>query len=234
MTENRTGFPQCWNAWQNRAVRWRPSLHALTRYRWMWAIWMWAISVTGGFLLLASCATAPPRNINDACAIFAEYGDWFADARAASQRWDVPLPVLLAIVHQESAFRADAQPPRIWYLGFIPGPRPSSAFGYSQALDGTWEHYMAATGNRGADRDDFTDAVDFIGWYVDETARRSHIAKRDAYNQYLAYHEGQDGFAKGTYRKKAWLMERARRVRQQADRYRSQLIRCEPQLAASA
>ena len=142
----------------------------------------------------------------------------------------MPLPVLLAIIHQESAFRADARPQRTWYLGFVPGPRPSSAFGYSQALVGTWERYVAATGKRGADRDEFADAVDFIGWYVDETAQTNRIAKSDAYNQYLAYHEGQGGFAKGTHLKKAWLLERARRVRQQADRYRAQLARCEPQM----
>ncbi len=192
---------------------------------------------TGGtgilLLLLAACATAPPRNINDACAMFSEYDDWYPDARAASRRWNVPVPVLLAIMHQESAFRADAQPPRTWYLGFIPGPRPSSAYGYSQALDGTWARYTAATGRSGADRDDFAAAMDFIGWYVDETARRNRIARNDAYNQYLAYHEGQEGFAQGSYRSKPWLMERARRVRQQADRYRDQLRRCESRLTAA-
>ena len=192
---------------------------------------------TGGtgilLLLLAACATAPPRNINDACAMFSEYDDWYPDARAASRRWNVPVLVLLAIMHQESAFRADAQPPRTWYLGFIPGPRPSSAYGYSQALDGTWARYTAATGRSGADRDDFAAAMDFIGWYVDETARRNRIARNDAYNQYLAYHEGQEGFAQGSYRSKPWLMERARRVRQQADRYRDQLRRCESRLAAA-
>ena len=192
---------------------------------------------TGGagilLLLLAACATAPPRNVNDACAMFSEYDDWYPDARAASRRWNVPVPVLLAIMHQESAFRADAQPPRTWYLGFIPGPRPSSAYGYSQALDGTWARYTAATGRSGADRDDFAAAMDFIGWYVDETARRNRIARNDAYNQYLAYHEGQEGFAQGSYRGKPWLMERARRVRQQADRYRDQLRRCESRLAAA-
>lgn len=192
---------------------------------------------TGGtgilLLLLAACATAPPRNINDACAMFSEYDDWYPDARAASRRWNVPVPVLLAIMHQESAFRADAQPPRTWYLGFTPGPRPSSAYGYSQALDGTWARYTAATGRSGADRDDFAAAMDFIGWYVDETARRNRIARNDAYNQYLAYHEGQEGFAQGSYRSKPWLMERARRVRQQADRYRDQLRRCESRLAAA-
>lgn len=229
MTENRSRFPLRWSALQNWTIRWRLSFHALARYG-----WPWAVGIIGFFLLLISCTTVPPRNVDDACAIFAEYDDWFADAKAASRRWNVPLPVLLAIIHQESAFRSDAKPPRTWYLGFVPGPRPSSASGYSQALDGTWERYVSATGNRGADRDEFADAVDFVGWYVDETARINRIAKSDAYNQYLAYHEGQGGFAKGTHRKKTWLIERARRVRQQADRYQAQLARCEPQLVVSS
>lgn len=193
---------------------------------------------TGGWLCvvvlwLSACATAPPSNVNDACAIFTERGEWFTDAKTASRRWGVPLAVMLAIIHQESAFQSDAQPPRTWYFGFIPGPRPSTAYGYSQALDGTWDHYIAVTGNRSADRDDFEDAVDFIGWYMNETSRRNGIAKSDAYNQYLAYHEGQGGFAKGSYRKKPWLMKTARRVSRQANRYRTQLARCEPQLLAA-
>jgi hypothetical protein len=195
-------------------------------------VWCWTGGLLIALLLLAACATAPPRNVSNACAIFAEYDDWYPDAQAASRRWGVPLPVLLAIIHQESAFRSDAQPPRTWYLGFIPGPRPSSAYGYSQALDGTWDRYIAATGNHGADRDDFDDAVDFIGWYVNETAKRNRIAKSDAYHQYLAYHEGHGGFAKGSYRKKPWLMERAKQVRRQADRYSAQLARCKPQSIA--
>ncbi|MBZ4194439.1 MAG: transglycosylase SLT domain-containing protein [Candidatus Contendobacter sp.] len=191
------------------------------------------IGILSSLLLLVSCATAPPpRNVNDACAIFAEYGDWYPKAKAASRRWNVPIPVLLAIIHQESAFRSDAQPPRTWYLGFIPGSRPSSAYGYSQALEGTWDRYTVATGHRGADRDDFADAVDFTGWYVNETTLRTGIARSDAYRQYLAYHEGQAGFAKGTYRNKPWLLERAQKVSRQAARYGSQLARCESQLLA--
>ncbi len=194
--------------------------------------WGGSLAVLGSLLLLASCATAPPRDIDDACALFDQYEGWFADANTASQRWGVPLPVLLAIIRQESAFQADARPPRAWYLGFIPGPRPSSAYGYSQALDGTWDDYIAATGRHGADRDQFDDAVDFIGWYVNETARRNGIAKHDVYHQYLAYHEGQGGFARRTYRNKPWLMKRASQVGQQAARYRAQLDRCKPRLAA--
>ncbi len=186
-----------------------------------------------GLLLLAACATAPPRNVNDACAIFSEKDGWFADTKAASRRWGVPIPVLLAIVRQESAFEADAQPPRTRILWIIPGPRPSSAYGYSQALDGTWEKYIQATGNHGADRDEFVDAMDFVGWYVTQTWRRNGVAKSDAYRQYLAYHEGQNAFANGSYRSKPWLMERARQVSRQASRYQAQLGRCQQRFESS-
>lgn len=202
-----------------------PSAGNTTSWRKQLVGW-WASGLLSGVLLLVACTTAPPRNVNNACALFDEYEDWFPAAQTAGRRWSVPLPVLLAIIHQESAFQSDAKPPRTWYLGFIPGPRPSSAYGYSQALDGTWDIYIAATGNRGADRDNFNDAVDFIGWYINESARMNRIAKHDAYNQYLAYHEGQGGFAKGSYRQKPWLMQRAQQVRRQADRYRAQLNRC--------
>lgn len=193
-----------------------------------------SISLLITLLLLAACSTTspPPRNVSNACAIFAEYTDWYSDAKAASRRWEAPLPVLLAIIHQESAFRSDARPLRRKnFLGFTTVQRLSSAYGYSQALDGTWGDYIAATGNYGADRGEFDDAVDFVGWYVHQTEKRNQIAKHDAYHQYLAYHEGHAGFARGSYQQKPWLIKRAWQVNQQADRYRVQLARCEPQLA---
>lgn len=200
-------------------------------YRNIPSLWRLRLSLVLGLLMLAACSTAPPRNINNACAIFSEYDDWFDDASEASRRWGVPVPVLLAIIRQESSFQSDAQPPRSRILWIIPGPRPSSAYGYSQALDGTWDWYLQATGNHGADRDDFEDAVDFVGWYVNETWRRNGVAKNDAYRQYLAYHEGHGGYARGTYRQKPWLLKVARKVSQQADRYRAQLAQCQSQLA---
>lgn len=235
MTEDSTPSWRDWRIW----FAWRSGRQrclALARNRcWLVVIGLLAGLVTGGALLLiASCATQiPPRHIDDACALFAERSDWFADARAASQRWDVPLPVLLSIIYHESSFRGEVRPPRTWYFGFIPGPHRSSAYGYSQALDGTWSDYRAATGQHKAKRNRFGDAVDFVGWYVNETHRRNRIAKSDAYHQYLAYHEGHRGFARGTYRQKPWLMQRARQVREQADRYQAQLRRCGPQLRAT-
>ena len=144
----------------------------------------------------------------------------------AEQRWEVPVPILMAFLYQESRFVRDARPPRRKILWVIPGLRPSDAYGYPQAIDSTWGDYRRETGNRGADRDDFGDAVDFVGWYNDQSWRRNHIPKNDAYHLYLAYHEGQGGYARGTWRRKVWLQEVARKVARRAEMYSKQLKQC--------
>ena len=75
----------------------------------------------------------------------------------------MPVHVLMATIRIESGFEQRARPPRRKLLGFIPWTRASTAYGYSQALDGTWDEYRATTGNRGARRTNFSDAVDFVG-----------------------------------------------------------------------
>ena len=133
--------------------------------------------------------------------------------------------VLLAIMRQESGFDANAKPRRKRFLG-IPLKRPSSAFGYPQALDGTWKLYRKRSGNFIAQRDRFKDAIDFIGWYVAQTRRQLKVSPRDGYRNYLAYHEGWRGYARGTHKRKKWLLSVAKRVDKQAGRYRAQLSRC--------
>ncbi len=190
------------------------------------AILAWAM-----LLSLCACATAPPKQPNDACAIFEEKRAWFKAAKRAASRWDTHVPIILAFIKQESSFRAHAKPPRQGsFLWVFPGSRASSAYGYSQALDGTWRDYQEATGNRWAERDNFADAVDFIGWYNAQSHQRNGIARDDAYNLYLAYHEGQGGFARGSYRDKRQLQRIARRVATQADRYAAQYARCKQAL----
>ncbi len=182
------------------------------------------------YMTVAGCSARAPANIDDACAIFRERHSWFDDARQAERRWGVPIEVQLAIIHQESRFRSRVQPPRRRLLGFIPGPRPSSAYGYTQAVETTWNEYRRATGRRGADRDDFGDACDFIGWYAARSSRRLGIAKSDAYRLYLAYHEGDGGYRRGSYRRKPWLMRVASKVERRAERYRRQLAGCRRRL----
>lgn len=141
-------------------------------------------------------------------------------------RWGVPVTVQMATMYRESKFVGDARTPRKYRLGFIPAGRMSSAYGYAQAIDGTWDWYRDDTGNRRARRDNFADASDFIGWYMDISNRRNGIAMRDAYRQYLAYHEGHGGYARGTYNKKRFLLRAAEEVRQMEARYRAQLAAC--------
>ncbi|WP_456403821.1 transglycosylase SLT domain-containing protein [Thiolapillus sp.] len=188
-----------------------------------------ALLVVAG-LLLSGCATSPPGNINNLCDIFKEKDDWYKSAKAAQKRWGTPIHVQMAIIRQESAFRDDAQPPRTKVLGFIPWSRPSSAYGYPQAKDDTWDWYKKKTGNRWADRDDFGDAVDFVGWYTNVSHSKLGISKWDAKHQYLAYHEGHGGYRNHTYRKKGWLIKVAEKVDRQSKAYARQLKGCEKDL----
>ncbi|RLA49049.1 MAG: hypothetical protein DRR04_01610 [Gammaproteobacteria bacterium] len=181
-------------------------------------------------LALGACATSPPQNAEDICAIFYEKEGWYADAEDASDEWGTPIPVMMAIMYQESRFQAKARPPRKKIFGFIPGPRPSSAYGYSQAKTSTWNDYKRSAGRYGSDRDDFGDAIDFVGWYNYQSYKRSGISRQDTYSLYLAYHEGHGGFNRGTYRKKKWLMGVARKVERKANTYQKQLVGCEEKL----
>jgi hypothetical protein len=183
-----------------------------------------------GALVVVGCAASPPQNVHDSCAIFEEKPRWYDSAKAAEKRWGTPISVQLAIIHQESRFEAKARPRRRRFLGFIPGARPSTAYGYAQALSSTWNVYRHDTGNWGANRSDFGDSADFVGWYTAKTARVAGVSKRDAYHLYLAYHEGDGGFRRGTHKRKSWLLATARRVASQEARYRSQLARCEASL----
>ena len=127
---------------------------------------------------------------------------------------------------QESSFVHDAKPPKKYFLWVVPAGRVSSAYGYSQAIDSTWDWYRQDTGRWGADRDDFDDAADFVGWYMNKTKKINGVSMDDAVSQYLAYHEGHKGFRRGTFKQKRWLMDVAQRVATQASRYRTQLRGC--------
>lgn len=184
----------------------------------------------GGVLLLAGCASEPPKRVENACTIFEEKPRWYRAARESERKWGTPVQIQLAIMRAESGFRHDAKPPRERVLGVPMWWRASSAYGYAQAKDETWDWYREKTGNRWADRDDFDDASDFIGWYTDVSQRTLGISKWDGYNQYLAYHEGHGGYKRGTYRSKAWLMKVARNVDGYARTYGAQLRACRARL----
>lgn len=181
-------------------------------------------------IFLSSCAGYRPNNPNNICDIFLGETDWYEAARDAQHKWGTPIYVMMAIMHQESRFVDDAQPERDWFLGFIPLPRDSSAYGFAQAQDPVWSEYMEQAANWGADRDEFEDAIDFIGWYTDGSQKRLKLSKWDAYGQYLAYHEGRGGYSRGTYNSKPWLKKVAVKVKKRATTYNVQLKGCQATL----
>lgn len=181
-------------------------------------------------LCLASCGGGgnypAPRQLDDACAILRERPQYLRAMTAAERRWGIPVHVQMAAIYQESKFVGNARTPHTFALGVIPMGRQSTAYGYSQALNGTWEEYQRSAGNRRAKRDDIGDATDFMGWYMDTSARSLGISKDDAEAQYLAYHEGRTGYASQSYLDKPWLVEVAAAVGARSGMYREQLAYC--------
>ncbi len=180
-------------------------------------------------LILCACGASvqpPPNNLNDACAIIKERPKWYKAMLATQSKWDVPVAVQMATIYQESKFKGQARTPLAFKLDVIPMGRNSSAYGFAQAIDSTWKWYMRETGNRSAKRDDFDDAVDFMGWYMDQSFQRLGIPKTSARNQYLAYHDGHAGYRRRTYRRKGWLMRVSKEVQARAEMYSEQLAEC--------
>lgn len=180
-------------------------------------------------LLLASCGGgnfSAPRDLDNACSIVRERPQYLKAFRRVERKYGAPVAVQMAMIHQESKFIGNARTPHKYALGIIPMGRQSSAYGYSQALDGTWDEYKSLTGNRRAKRDDIDDATDFMGWYMTRTRDKLGIPMSDARSQYLAYHDGHTGYTRGTYLEKAWLMAVADRVQTRAVAYDVQLASC--------
>ena len=179
--------------------------------------------------LAAGCGQrefSAPRSLDDACALGRERPHYMRAMQRTERRWGVPVHVQMATFHQESRLVGDARPPFRYALDVIPMGRLSSAFGYSQALDGTWDEYRADTRNRRAQRTNINDAADFMGWYMNRTRERNGVALTDTRNQYLAYHEGHAGLARGSHNAKPWLLDVADRVAARAALYATQLQTC--------
>ena len=186
--------------------------------------------VSATSLLISGCSTPPPQNTSNLCEIFAEHRDWYHAAAEMRDKWGVPIHVPMSIMYQESSFKHNARPPMRWFLGFIPYGRASSAYGYSQAKTVTWDEYVKEADRFWANRDNFDDAIDFMGWYISKSQRLNNVSKWDTYNQYLNYHEGWGGYRRGSYKNKAWLVNVAKKVDQRAKIYAGQLKSCEDDL----
>lgn len=181
-------------------------------------------------LVVSACGggggSNPPRNLDNACSIVSQKASWLTEMKKVERKWGIPVHVQMATIHQESKFVGDARTPFRYAIGVIPMGRQSSAFGYSQALDGTWKEYQEDQRKFSAKRDRFRDAVDFMGWYMHQSNERLGISKFDARNQYLAYHEGRTGFVRGSYNRKSWLVRISQSVADRSQMYRAQLVSC--------
>ncbi len=181
-------------------------------------------------VLVAGCAvfeTRPPQDQANICEIFREQPKWYDYARKSEQKWGTPIATQMAFVQKESSFRSHVRPPRTKLLGFIPWSRPSSAKGYAQAQDPVWGEYQSDAGSLMARRSHMKHATDFIGWYNHRTHRHVGISLQNPEHLYLAYHEGQGGYRRGSWRDKPHVQRVAREVNDRAIRYQAQLNTCE-------
>ena len=179
-------------------------------------------------IFFISACSSIPKNTADICSIFSEKYLWYKHAYKVEKKWGVPIYIQLAIIKKESNFHWIAKPKRLKLFKIIPYKRPSSSFGYSQAVKGTWEQYKKETNNKLATRTRFKDSVDFIGWYTDKTEQILKISKKDPYRQYLAYHEGWGNYK--NYKNNQKVIILAKKVAKQANEYRKQLNKCKKKL----
>ena len=179
------------------------------------------------FFLISACSSIP-KNTSDSCSIFNERYLWYKYTKKTEQKWGTPIYLQLAIIKMESDFDWLAKPERQKIFKVIPYKRPSSSFGYSQAVKGTWDQYKKETNNKLATRARFRDSVDFIGWYTDKTEKLLKISKKDVYRQYLAYHEGWGNYK--NYKNNQKVIILAKKVTEQANEYRKQLSKCQKRL----
>jgi hypothetical protein len=174
-------------------------------------------------LFISSCSSIP-QNTSNSCEIFDERYLWYKHAKKVEKKWGTPIYVQLAIIKTESDFDWLAKPPRQKLFKVIPFKRPSSSFGYSQAVKGTWEQYKNETRNKLATRARFKDSVDFIGWYTNKSKSILRIPLQDVFKQYIAYHEGWGNYK--NYKKNKKVISLAKKVERQSNIYKNQLSNC--------
>ena len=179
---------------------------------------------------LSACSSIP-KNASNSCSIFEEKYLWYKHAKKTEKKWGTPVYLQLAIIKMESSFDRFAKPPRQKLFKVVPYKRPSSSFGYSQAVKGTWKQYKKETGNKFATRSRFKDSVDFVGWYTNKTEKILKISKKDAFKQYIAYHEGWGNYK--NYKSNKKVINLAKRVEKQSNIYKQQLSECKNSLSTS-
>ena len=179
------------------------------------------------FFFITACSSIP-TNTSNSCLIFDERYLWYKHSKKVEQKWGTPIYIQLAIIKMESDFDWLAKPARKKLFKVIPYKRPSSSFGYSQAVKGTWEQYKRETGNKLATRARYKDSVDFIGWYTNKTEKILKVSKKDAFRQYIAYHEGWGNYK--NYKNNQKVIVLAKKVEGYSNKFKKQLNKCSKSL----
>ena len=182
------------------------------------------------FFLISACSSIP-KNTADGCSIFSERYFWYKHVKKTEKKWGTPIHLQLAFIKMESDFDWLAKPKRLKLFKVIPYKRPSSSFGYSQAVKGTWEQYKQENNKPLATRARFKDSVDFIGWYTNKTSQILKISKKDVFRQYIAYHEGWGNYK--NYKNNNKIILIAKKVEKQSSKYKSQLSKCQKVLSTN-
>ncbi|QCE34822.1 hypothetical protein FAI40_05350 [Acetobacteraceae bacterium] len=193
--------------------------------------WLSLLILGGASFPIQGCTPPPPRYPENICAIFNERRAWYRAAEESAQKWEIPVSVTMSIIYQESGFRGQVGTRRNRLFGVIPIPTShiTSAYGYAQAENGVWDEYQKAQGEW-LRRHRFRDSFDFVDWYITGASKRLSLEKTDAYNQYLAYHEGISGYRRKLYENKPEIKKVAEIVQARADQYEIQYHACAPQL----
>ena len=181
------------------------------------------------FIFIASCSSIPKYPSN-ACKIFGERYLWYKHTKKSSEIYGAPIHIILAFVNKESGFNRWAKPKRTKIFKVVPYKRPSSSFGYSQAVNKTWEMYKIDTNNPLALRTRFKDSVMFIGWYIRKTNKFNKVPLNDSFNQYLNYYLGWGDYSKKVYKTDKKSIIFAKSVQKQSNTYKKQLKECQKSL----
>ena len=181
-------------------------------------------------LLFTTACSSIPKHPQNACKIFGENYLWYKSIKKSSETYDAPVHIILAFVNKESGFNRWAKPKRTKLFKIVPYKRPSSSFGYSQAINKTWELYKTETSSPLALRTRFKDSVMFIGWYMNKTKKINKIPLNDSYRQYLNYYLGWGNYAKKIYKTDKKAIIYAKSVQKQSKIYKTQLKECQKSL----
>ncbi len=180
--------------------------------------------ITAG-ALLTGCSSTPPSDPANLCSIFQEKDSWYVAAHRAHERYGVPINVAMAILNEESAFLTGPRPAQSWFL-FVPYDKEGTNYGYIDPLNPAWLTYVSEHGNVFTSHENFEDVLMYVAWFMRQTRTVNEVPFTDAYNHYLNFHEGWQGFKDRSYANKDWLLTAARRVQENADRYARQLMTC--------